>query len=147
MNARADLVGRVLARDEILHDVDTVVLCTVGQGASEGSLDHLLRGALRVGTRLRTVDGATAGEVRRTGRTLAGAAGALLAERLLATTGNHAASLRGVSSLASGSELRVHNLVHERRRNLAVEVLGRELDGAVGSSVSGVDVKRQVRHA
>ena len=138
---------RGLARDEILHDVDALVLRTVGQSAGEGSLDHLLWGALCVGTRLRTMHNATTGVVRSTDRTLTGATGALLAERLLAAAGNHAAGLRCVGALALSSKLCIHNLVHECHGYLAVEVLGRQVDGTLGSSVCGVDVKRQLRHA
>ena len=58
----------------------------VGEGTAQGGGLHLLRGLLRVVARLRAVDDATAGELRRAGRALTGAAGALLAVRLGATT-------------------------------------------------------------
>ena len=86
--------------------MDAAVASAVREGSAQRGSLHLLRGALAVVTRLRAVDGATAGELRRTGRTLAGATGALLAVGLAATTADLAAGLGGVRALARGSELR-----------------------------------------
>ena len=90
---------------------------------------------------------ATAGEVRRADRALAGATGALLAERLLTTAADHAAGLGGVGALASCRLLGDNHLVHQGDRRLAVEEFGREVDGTVGLAVGGMDVECQVRHA
>src|SRR5690606_29515945 len=76
---------RGLTRDEFGDHVDALVARPVGEGSAQGGGLHLLGGALAVVARLRAVDGATAGELRRTGRALTCAAGALLAVRLLAT--------------------------------------------------------------
>src|SRR5678816_1439886 len=76
---------RRLGADQRLDDVDTVVAGPVGEGATQGGGLHLLRGPLVVVTRLGAVDDATAGELRRAGRALTGATGALLLVGLAAT--------------------------------------------------------------
>src|SRR5215204_1977200 len=65
-------------------------------------------------TWLRAVDDATAGELRRAGRALAGAAGALLLVGLAATAADVAAGLGGVRALAGGGLLGHHDLVDQR---------------------------------
>ena len=79
--------------DDVGHDVDTIVAGPVGEGPAQRGDLHLLRGPLGVVTRDGAVHDATAGELRHTGRTLTGAAGALLAVRLLATTTDLATGL------------------------------------------------------
>ena len=99
---------------------------------------HLLGGALRVVTRGGAVDDATTGELRSTGRTLTGAAGALLLVRLAATTTDLATALRVVGALASRRELRDDDLVDQRDVGLHVEDLGGQL-GRAGLLALGVD--------
>src|SRR5690606_41791402 len=82
--------------------------------------------------------GATAGELRRAGRALAGATGALLAVRLLAAAGHHPARLGRMRALASRSALRHDHLVDERDVRRDVEHLGGELGGA-GLLACGVE--------
>src|SRR5690606_24145631 len=105
---------------------------------------HLLGRALAVVTRLRAVDRATTGELRCAGRTLTGAAGALLPVRLLATTANFAAGLGGVRALASRGELRHDDLVQQRDVGGSVEDLRGEIDGAGGLATRRLDVQRQL---
>ena len=82
----------------------------------------------RVVARLRAVDDATAGELRRAGRALAGAAGALLLVRLAATAADLAAGLGGVRALAGGGQLGHDDLVDQRDVGLDVEDLGGQVD-------------------
>src|SRR5690606_8991549 len=91
--ALGSLRGGGVALGHAGDDVDAVVTRPVGEGVTQGRGLHLLRGPLRVVARLRAVDDATAGELRRTDRALTGAAGALLAVRLLAATADLAAGL------------------------------------------------------
>ena len=84
---------RRVALDQAADHVDPAVAGPVGEGAAQGGGLHLLRRPLGVVARLRAVDDATAGELRRAGRALAGPAGALLAVRLAATTADLAAGL------------------------------------------------------
>ncbi len=121
---------RRLGRDHVGDDVDAVVAGPVGERATQSGGDHLLRGPLRVVTRHGTVHDATAGELRRTGRALTGAAGALLAVRLAAATADLATSLGLVGALTGRSELRHDDLVHQRNADLRVEDLGRQLQAA-----------------
>src|SRR5690606_21224053 len=72
----------------------------------------------------------TAGELRRTGRALTGAAGALLPVRLLAAAGDLAAGLRLVRALATRGQLRHHDLVDQRHVDLRAEDVLGKLDGA-----------------
>src|SRR5690606_465020 len=106
--------------------------------------DHLLRGPLAVVTRLRAVHGATTGELRRAGRALTGAAGALLPVRLLATTADFTAGLGGVRALTRGRELGDDDLVHQRDVGGRVEDLRGEFDGAVGLATQFLDRQGQV---
>jgi hypothetical protein len=72
------------------------------------------------------VDDATAGELRRTGRTLARAAGALLTVRLLTATADLATTLDLVRALTGGGQLCDDDLVKQRNADLLyVEDLGR----------------------
>src|SRR4029079_927856 len=116
---------RLVGADQRLHDVDALVARPVGQGSAQRGGLHLLGGALVVAARVRTVDDATAGELRRAGRALTGAAGALLLVGLATTTADLAATLGGVRALASSGLLGHHDLVHERDVDLDVEDLGR----------------------
>src|SRR5690606_18433754 len=84
----------------------------------------------RVVARHGTVHDATTGELRRTGRALTGAAGALLAVRLLAATTDLATGLRLVRALTGSGQLRDDDLVDQRNADLLdVEDLRGELDG------------------
>ena len=89
---------------------------------------------------MRAVHDATAGELRRAGRALTGAAGALLPVRLLAAAADLAAGLRGVRALAGGGELGHDDLVDQRHVGLDVEDLGGQLDRAVGLAGRRTDV-------
>ena len=104
--------------------MDAVVAGPVGEGTAQGGGLHLLGGPLGVVTRLRAVDDATAGELRGAGRALTGAAGALLAVGLAATTADLAAGLGGVRALTRGSQLGHDDLVDQRDVDLDVEDLG-----------------------
>src|SRR3712207_3597109 len=97
--------------------------------------------ALAVVARHRAVDDATAGELRRAGRALAGAARALLAVRLLAAAGDLAAGLRLVRALARRRELRDDDLVHQRDVGRDVEDLGGQLDRAGRAAARVADVE------
>src|SRR5206468_2048478 len=88
----------------------------------------------------RAVDHATADVLRRAGRALAGAAGALLAERLAATASHLAAGLGVVGALARRGELGDDDLVHQRDVDLDLEHLCRQLDGPDLLAGRGEDV-------
>ena len=108
-------LGRGLVAFEQGGDnVDAVGARTIGQSGAQGTLLHLLGGALVVVTRLGAVDDAAAGEVRRADGALAGVTGALLTERLLTAAGDRAAGLRRVRALAGSRKLSNDNLVHQR---------------------------------
>ena len=121
---------RGVAVDQGADHVHAAVAGPVGQGAAQGGRLHLLRRPLVVRARLRAVDDATAGELRRAGRALAGAAGALLLVGLAATAADLAAGLGGVGALAGGGQLGDDDLVDQRDVDLDVEDLGRQLDRA-----------------
>ena len=125
--------GRGLGRGGVaggdrLDDVDAVVTGPVGEGTAQGGGLHLLGGPLGVVTRLRAVDDATAGELRGAGRTLTGAAGALLLVGLATATADLGPGLRRVRALTGGRELADDDLVDQRDVGLHVEDLGGELD-------------------
>src|SRR5690606_755049 len=132
--AREDLERRARRRRavdaEAGDDVDATVTGAVREGATESSSLHLLGGALRVVTRRRAVDDATAGELRRAGRSLAGTTGALLLVRLAPTTGDLSTGLGVGRALARSGALGDDDLVDERDVRLDVEHLGRKLGGA-----------------
>src|SRR5690625_5744637 len=87
---------------EFAQHVDAAITRPVGEGTAQGGGLHLLRCALGIVARLRAMYHATTNELGGADRALACAAGALLAPRLTATTGNIAASFRRVRSLAGG---------------------------------------------
>ena len=112
---RGSSLGRRRALDpEGLDDVQTRAASTIAERAQQGGGDHLLGGALRVVARLRAVDDATAGHVRRADRSLTGVTGALLLEGLAAGARDLAATLGRVRALASRRALRDDDLVDER---------------------------------
>ena len=122
-------LGRgLVARDQAVDHVDPLVAGPVGEGTAQGGGLHLLGGALVVAARLRAVDDATAGELRRADRALAGAAGALLLVGLAATAADLAAGLGGVGALARGRLLGDDDLVDQRDVDLDVEDLGGQVD-------------------
>ena len=122
-------LGRgLVARHQGVDHVDAVVAGPVGEGTAQGGGLHLLGGALVVAARLRAVDDATAGELRRAGRALAGAAGALLLVGLAATAAHLAAGLGGVRALTRSGLLGDDDLVDQRDVDLDVEDLGGEVD-------------------
>ena len=123
------VLGRrhVTAHQRLDH-VHAVVAGPVGEGATQSGGLHLLGGALVVAARVRSVDHATAGELRCPGRALTGAAGALLLVGLAATTADVAAGLGGGGALAGGGLLGHDDLVHQRDVHRGVEDLGRQVD-------------------
>ncbi|GMA88030.1 hypothetical protein GCM10025868_32800 [Angustibacter aerolatus] len=110
--------------------VDAVGAGPVGERTAQGGRLHLLGRALAVVARLRAVDDATTGELRRARRALAGATGALLAVGLATATADLATGLRRVRALASRGLLGHDDLVHQRDVRLHVEDLGGQVDGA-----------------
>src|SRR5204862_2533751 len=71
---------------------------------------------------------AAAGPVRRAGRSCARAAGALLAPRLRAATGDEPTALRPARTGAAGIQLRAHDLVDQVGLHLGGEDLAVERD-------------------
>ena len=132
---------RSLTGDQRVDDVDAAVAGPVGERSAKGGGDHLLGRALGVAARLRAVDDATTGELRRAGRALPGAAGALLLVGLAATAADVATALGGGGALAGGRLLRDHDLVDQRDVDLGVEDLRREVDlqdrGGRGAGLRG----------
>src|SRR5690606_33417350 len=127
---RGGLRGRCSVDAERLDGVQTLTAEAVAERAQEGGGDHLLGGALRVVTRLRAVDGATAAVLRHADRALACVTSALLLEGLGTRTRHGATSLRGVRALACRGELCDDDLVDQRNVRLDVEERGGQLDGA-----------------
>src|SRR5665647_1921903 len=94
-----------------------------------GSL-HLPGRPLRVVTRLRSMNDATADELGCPGRSLTGAAGALLLVRLATTTAHLGARLGGVRALTSSGELADDDLMNQGDVGLHVEDVVREVNRA-----------------
>jgi hypothetical protein len=76
------------------------------------------------------VDNSTTAVLRGANRTLTGATGSLLLERLTASTRNLTAALDLVSSLASCCELSNNHLVHQGHVGDNVKDVSGQLDGA-----------------
>ena len=126
---------RRVAVEQAGDDVDPPVARAVGQGTTQSGGLHLLGRALGVGARGRAVHDATAGELRSPGRTLTGAAGALLAVGLAAAAAHLAAVLGGVRALAGRSQLGHDDLVDQRHVDLDVEDVGGQRDRPVSLAV------------
>ena len=90
---------------------------------------------------------ATTGEVGCADGALACTASAFLAEWLAATAGDFTTSLGAVGALTLCSKLSINNLVHQRNAGLTVEDVSRQLNLAVGATISGVYVELQIGHA
>ncbi len=130
---------------EGLDDVQTLTASTVAERTQQGGGDHLLGSALRVVARLRAVDDATAGHVRRADRALTGVTRALLLEGLAAGARDLTATLGRVGALASRRTLCDDDLVDQRDVRLDVEERGGQLDRACLLAVSATDVERESR--
>src|SRR5687767_4501393 len=78
---------------------------------------------------------AAARPVRRAGRALTGAPGALLAPRLLVAAHDLGTALRGVRRLALVGQVRLHGLVHHRHVDRAVEGGRREAHAVTRGAV------------
>jgi len=131
--------------NQVLNHVNAIEACAIRQGAAQCSSLHLLRGTLRVITWGWTVDNATAGHVWSTDRTLTGAAGTLLLERLATCTRNFGAVLGLVGTLAGSSKLCNDNLVQQRDVGLYVEDLCRQFDVKCLSHLLMLPSRRCVR--
>ena len=104
-----------LLEPEAVDDANGVVVELGRQGADEGETLHLAGQALHVAARVRPEDHAAASELRRSDRALTGAAGPLLAIRLLAAAGDLAARLGVVSAEVAAGQLGSHHLVEHGR--------------------------------
>ena len=144
-NRRGGLRGRGALDAERVDDVQTAPAGAVAERAQQGGGDHLLGGALRVVARLRAVDDATTGHVRRADRALTGVTRALLLEGLAAGARDLTATLGRVGALASRRELRDDDLVDEGDVRLDVEDRGGQLHGAGLLAVGLQDVERESR--
>ena len=120
-----------------VDDDDLAVGGAVAERRAQGQLDHLLRGLLVVLARLRAVGDATAAAVRRPDRALAGVAGALLLERLLAAAADLGAGLGALRAAAASGQLGRDDLVHQRHVGLHAEhaVVEVERAGVVAGGV------------
>ena len=132
------LGGRHVADHQRVDDDDPAVASPIGQRAAQSGGNHLLGRALSVGTRLRSVNGATSGPLRGADGALTSSSGTLLTPRLLATTGNRTTSLGGVGPLTGGSELRDDDLMDQRNVGVDVKDLTGKVDRA-GLGTLGVD--------
>jgi hypothetical protein len=74
------------------------------------------------------VDNSTTAVLRSTDRTLTGATGSLLLERLTTSSGDLTATLGLVGSLTSSGKLRNYHLVHQRDIRHHVKQVGRKID-------------------
>ena len=120
--------------EEAVRDDDLALGGAVAEGRAQRELDHLLGRLLAVAAGLGPEGDATARVVRRPGRALTRAAGALLAVGLGATATDLAAGLGRVRALAGGSELRDDDLVDQRHVDLDAEDIG-------GQELSYAEVK------
>src|SRR5690606_21520188 len=128
---------RRLAETEALDDVHATGAGAVRERTAQRGSLHLLGGALAVVARHGAVHDAAARELRGAHRALTGAAGALLAVRLAATTTDLATRLDRVGALARRGELRHDDLVDEGDVGLDVEELAGQL-GRAGLLALGV---------
>ena len=115
------LGGRGFLDTEVAQHVDTPSARPVRQSLAQSGSFHLFRGVLGVVTRLRTVYGAAASELRGANGALTSPAGTLLAPRLLAAAGDVTTSLGGVGPLTSGRQLGVYDLVYQGVVKVEVE--------------------------
>src|SRR5215471_16661194 len=90
------------------------------RGTQRGARSLLVDLDREVARRRRERD-ATARELRRADRALAGTPGSLLAPRLRAAAGDEPAALRRARALAARIQLGAHGLVHEVRPDLGCE--------------------------
>src|SRR5437763_6083075 len=106
-----------VAGDEAKRPGRRVIAQRRAQRSASGFLVHLQREVARH----RREGDASAGELRRADRALAGATGALLAPRLRASAGDEATAFRCPRALAARVELGADGLVHEMRLDLVAE--------------------------
>ena len=99
-----------------------------GQRGAHSQLDLLVVHTLSVGTGLGGEDNATVTPLGSTDGTLAGTAGALLAPRLLAATGNLRATLSRLGALTPRGHLALDDVVH----NVDVRLDAVHLSGELG---------------
>src|SRR5690606_38991358 len=125
---RSGLGRRRVTGDDRPDDVDPAGSRPVGGGTAQGRDLHLPGSDLAVVARLRAVDDATTGELRRPDRALTRAAGALLTVRLGATASDLGAGLGLVGARTRRGELRGDDLVDQRDVGLDVEDLRGEVD-------------------
>ena len=114
---------------KIVQDNDLLELGAVRERRVQREADHLLGRLLLVATRLGAERDATARVVRGANGALTGAAGALLAEGLLAATANLFAGLGGLGARTLGGELGLDDLVHHGHVGLDTEDGGLEGHG------------------
>ena len=145
---RRGLGARRVAGRRALDDVHAAVAGAVRQSAAQRRRLHLLGRPLGVVARRGAVDRAAAGELRRAGRALTGAAGALLLVRLPATAADLAAGLGVVRALARRRELRDDDLVDQRDVGLDVEqLLGQQRCRRLALASSTSTVRLAMRQA
>ena len=141
-----ELAGLDRLEPEAVDDLELLVDELGRQRTAQGEALHLARQALLVGARVRPEHHAAAAVVRRGDGALAGAAGALLAVRLLATAADLAAGLGVVRAGPPGGQLRGHDLVQHGGIHRGREELIAELDvadGLAGPVVQGGGRHRQ----
>ena len=125
-----ELLGPDGVEPEGVDDLDGLVAELGGQRATQRQALHLARQPLLVRARVRPEDDAAATVVRRVGRALAGAAGALLAVRLAAAATDLAAGLGVVRAGPPAGQLGGHDLVEDGGIDRRGEQLVAELDAA-----------------
>src|SRR5262249_11422263 len=113
--------------ERVAHD-EPALLGEHRERALQRADAHLARRAVAPVLRLERVGHAAARVVRRADRTLAGAAGALLAVELLRRAAPRAALLRRLGAGAARRELRLHHLVEEVLLHLGAEDLVCEIE-------------------
>src|SRR6185312_17530740 len=91
---RYGLLGLWLSHRQALDNPNRVLACPLGQRDAQRLAPHLLRHQLPVFSRVRSKDHTTTAPVRRPGRPLTSATGALLTPRLLATARHLTTGLR-----------------------------------------------------
>ena len=121
-----------------VDDVDRPALGVHRQRGAQRGATSLAVDLEDVVTRARAEDRAAARPDRRAAGAGACAAGALLAPRLRAAAGDHAAGLGRVRALAARGQLGHDDLVHERAVERLLEDVGVEVDGGAATQCGGL---------
>ena len=138
---------RRVPRVEGFDDLDLTVGSPRRQRGSQGQPLHLPRCPLRIVTGFRPVGDTATGPLRRTDRSVACSAQALLTPRLSPAATHLGAGLGRVSAGTGRRQLGGHHLVHHLHVRLDAEDVGIQLDISGSFAGCGVQLCAEIRHA